>query len=441
MRLHATLLLCAFRASSSAMGPLIPDTTVLDGCGELNPGGATPVCADSGSCADAATCAARCDADPQCSGATWTDDKQGEWALRCCLRFDNVTRFRACGAGCGHTSAAKTSGWVPPPPPPLPVWPPLAAGWTGFVKPFWFGANANGLQPEATLALMARHAVAGFGWQQGHAGGGKTGREEALLAAAATRARDYFSRVNASTALFVYRQIQVCCSMFGLCWFANYAPQTAGFWLTDAAGKRCDAAQPWGTQDAIWDWRQPGATDWWLDNVIDELVGTSALTNAGGAPGAVFFDECDQNTCGYSSGACDFASFNATSLAAQQAASNVMLARTAAKLNAANVIPIFSLDNRLNASSAGLPGAAAPCALPEEDTLAALSGARWARFYENWPNTFWRPVNADLVRLRAAARKRRITGGANAGARLALPPVLPPLPPHHPPYTCCRTLR
>lgn len=50
-----------------------------------------------------------------------------------------------------------------------------------------------------------------------------------------------------------------------------------------------------------------------------------------------------------------------------------MLARTAAVLNANNIIPIYSSDNRLNASSAGLPGAVAPCALPEEDTIAALA--------------------------------------------------------------------
>jgi hypothetical protein len=390
------LVLCTVLLGSATMGPLVPDSTVLDGCGELDPGGATVNCADSGPCADAPTCASRCDADPHCSGATWTDANQGSWALRCCLRFDNVTHFRACGAGCGHASAAKTSGWVPPPPPPALAWPPLVAGWTGFIKPFWFGANSNGLQPEGTLALMARHAVAGFGWQQGHPGGGKTGREEALLAAAATRARVFFNAANASTVLFVYRQIQVCCSMFGLCWYANYAPQAAGFWLTDASGKRCDAAQPWGTRDAIWDFRVPGAADWWVNNVVDELTGTSALTNAGGAPGAVFFDECDQNTCGYKSDACDFSSFNQSSLASQQAASNAMLARTAAKLNAANIIPIFSLDNRVGASGAGLPGAAAPCALPEDDTLAALAGTTWVRFYENWPSTFWRPDNADL---------------------------------------------
>jgi hypothetical protein len=381
--------------ASATMGPLMPDTTILDGCGVLNPGGSTQNCADTGSCADAATCAARCDAEPRCSGATWTDANQGPWANRCCFRTDNITNFRACGAGCGHTSAQKTSGWVPPPPPPPLVWPPLAAGWTGTIKPMWFGAGVT-LQSDETLALMSRHAVAGFGWQQGHPGGGSVGREEALLAAAATHARDYFLRVNATTTLFVYRQIQVCCSMFASCWYANNANETAGFWLTDAEGDRCKTSQPWNTLDAIWDFRQPGATDWFIDNFIGELTSESAITNAGGAPGAVFFDEVDQNTCGYHGSSCNFDLFNASSFAAQQSASNAMLARAAAALNAANLIPIFSLDNRINASSAGLPGAVTPCALPEDDTIAALRGATWVRFYENWPSTFWRPQNADL---------------------------------------------
>ena len=186
--------------------------------------------------------------------------------------------------------------------------------------------------------------------------------------------------------------------MFAQCYYANAAPETAAFWLTDASdpSKRCTTSQPWGTQDAIWDFRVNGATDWWIDNIIAEITSESAITNAGGAPGAIFFDECDQNNCGYSGSACDFAHFSAAQLQAQQAASNAMLARTAATLNAANVIPIFSFDNRLNASGVGLPGAVTPCALPEEASLTALVASTWVRFYENWPSTFWRPDNADL---------------------------------------------
>jgi hypothetical protein len=183
--------------------------------------------------------------------------------------------------------------------------------------------------------------------------------------------------------------------MFSQCFYANSANATAGFWL-EQDGERCVTDQPWGTKDAVWDFRASGATDWFVENFIGELASESAITNAGGAPGAVFFDECDQNNCGYHGSTCDYDKFSPADFASQQAASNAMLARTAAALNANNLIPIFSFDNRLNASSAGLPGAVAPCALPEEDSLAALAGSTWVRFYENWPSTFWRPDNADL---------------------------------------------
>ena len=381
---------------AATMGPLVPDTTVISGC-VVNPGDSNAVCTDAGAMADAAACSAACEALGCCSAFTWHDAAQGPWARHCVLRKDNITNFVGCGSNCGHTSAQKTAGWAPFVPTP-PAWTPSLMGWTGFVKPFWFGANSSGLDSDATLALMARHAVAGYGWQQGHTGGGRVGREEALLAAAATHARDYFARadVNASTVLFVYRQVQVCCQMFAQCAIANSASECASFWLTDSAAQRCVTSQPWGTQDAIWDFRAPGATQWWLDEVISELTSESALTNSGGWPSAVFFDECDQNNCGYHGSSCDFDKFNSSSFASQQQASNDMLARTAALLNANNIIPIFSLDNRLAASSVGLPGAVAPCALPEDDTLAALAGTRWVRFYEAWPSTFWRPDNADL---------------------------------------------
>jgi hypothetical protein len=262
----------------------------------------------------------------------------------------------------------------------------------------WFGANASGLDSDETLALMARHAVAGYAWQQGHGPGrSRFGREEALLAAAAAHARDYFTRADASTVLFVYRQVQVAVQMFALAAYANVAPECATFWLANNSGVRCLAEQPWRTADAMWDFRAPNATDWWIDFIVGQLTSEAALTTGGGgAAGAVFFDEVDQGQCGYRGSSCDFGAFSASDLAAQQAASNEMLARTAAALNAANIVPIFSLDNRLAASSGGLPGAPAPCALPEDALVAALNGTRWVRFYEAFPGSFWVPANADL---------------------------------------------
>ena len=73
-----------------------------------------------------------------------------------------------------------------------------------------------------------------------------------------------------------------------------------------------------------------------------------------------------------------------SSAVALQAASNRMLPQMVGGLNAAGITPILSLDNRLAASSKGLPAAVPPCALPEDTVLTALEGKTWVRFYENW---------------------------------------------------------
>ena len=97
----------------------------------------------------------------------------------------------ACGNGCDHTSSEKISGWEPKPAYP---WAPTTTGYTGFIKPFWFGANASGLDNDDTLALIARHAVGGYGWQQG--GGGVVGTGDAQLAAASTHVVDHLNAVG-----------------------------------------------------------------------------------------------------------------------------------------------------------------------------------------------------------------------------------------------------
>jgi hypothetical protein len=176
----SALLLLLPALCAGTMGPLMPDVTLLDACGgELDPGGATPICKDQGLQASAAACAAACDAHPACSGATFHGPTTQQWANHCVFRVDNVYAPRPCGVGCDHTSANKTAGWVPAPPPPLPVWLPSLLPW-GKPKAFWFGANSSGLDSQDTLALLARHAVAGYGWQTGHPGGGTVGTGEML---------------------------------------------------------------------------------------------------------------------------------------------------------------------------------------------------------------------------------------------------------------------
>ena len=304
----------------------------------------------------------------------------------------------------------------------LPVWPPAVKGFQGKIQAFWFGANASGLDSPETLELLARHAVAGYGWQQGHTGGGRVGRGEALLAAAATHARDYFDTLPAGApapALFIYRQVQVALGLFAQTALAS----DESFFLHDASGRLCTAAQPWGTQDMYWNFSSAGAAQYWLDSVVGELTSESALLGGGGA---VFFDEVDQGTCGYRGGSCDFGAF-AGENPALQAASNAVLSRTVRTLNAAGITPILSLDNRLAASAASLPPSlATPCALPEDALLDALSGAAWVRFYENWPQSFWVPGGPDLAAAMVANALLETAAGVpvvlHAGGACPAPP-------------------
>lgn len=417
------------------MGPLLNDTTALDAAGGgclPRPGANTTVCQDLGTLPSPEACAAACLAMPACSAITWHDARQGAWALHCIARTDGVWAPQPCGAGCGHVAANKTAGWQPPAPP---AWPPTLAGWsTGLIKPMWFGAGAGPLRPEATLGLMARHAVAGYGWQQG--GGSKVGTGDAALAAASQRAVDYAATAPpaASTGIsavpFVYRQLQVALRLFAQPALASFDPANAAFWATNATtGEVCTAQQPWGTADYYWNFTHESAADYWVQSVIGELTTEAPLLQlqpqAGAATGAVFFDETDQQQCGYRGGSCDLAALGMSGAAAHAAAIAV-LARTAQALNAAGIVPIYSSDNRLAASGDGLPapGVGAPCALPEDAQLAALSGTTWVRFYETWPNTFWAPNGPDT---RAAMIQNAILEGA-AGVPTALHSSAPACP-------------
>eukprot|EP01051_Picozoa_sp_SAG22_P025644 SAG22_NODE_7701_length_716_cov_0.854133_1_plen_203_part_01 len=80
------------------------------------------------------------------------------------------------------------------------TWQPEAEGYTGRIKPFFFGADSSGLDSDEELSLLARHAVAGFGWQTGWnftAGEGpEYGRGDSWQAAALASAQAYMDVHN-----------------------------------------------------------------------------------------------------------------------------------------------------------------------------------------------------------------------------------------------------
>jgi len=311
----------------------------------------------------------------------------------------------------------------PPGPPPAPSpgpstasWFPTKQGWTGFIKPFWFGATHSGLDGDNVLTLMAKHSVAGYGWQTGGAaqdGTASVGRGDAWGAAAVSRAADFMHSHGAdNVTVFQYRQIQVALRLFAQNAIAADDTHNDGFWLHDVdSGDLCVARQPWGTMDPFWNFSNASAVEYWLERTIGQLTTDDSLTD--NAPfSAVFFDEVDQGFCGYgvrpavgrapslgSSSNCNFSRFNATRL---QASSNAMLGQMVAELNAAGITPILSMDNRMAASCDGLPSTdpgspcgTEACAIAEDTLVAALKDATWVRFYENWPSSFWHPSGPD----------------------------------------------
>ena len=376
------------RADPIMTGPFA-DTTVLNfpdcGLDRPTPGARSPLCVVNGSLPAAAACAAACLASGECTAYTWhaNASANGPWALACIFRTDGAWQPEY-GASC-HVAGQKTE-----PPAPL-VWP-VADGFDR-LPVMWFGANVSGLDNPETLALIARHRIAVYGWQQGTGSlqpGQNLGDGDAYLASAATHLSDFLDAQPGQsganrTLVGVYRQIQVALRLFAAPRAAADSPADAAFWMRDGGapgGAVCLVDQPWGTADPYFNFSVAAAADYW----VREVVGQVAAEAAAGVR-AVFFDESDQNYCSYwSVPQQNCGALPLESLAPMQAAGNAVLAQTAAALNAAGVIPMFSMLNRMAASGAGIPGGPPPpCALPEDASIAALAGRTWARFYENFP--------------------------------------------------------
>jgi len=280
------------------------------------------------------------------------------------------------------------------------LWLPSSRGYTEQPKVFWFGANSTGLDSESNLALLARHAVAGYGWEQGwkspsppSPAPGAIGHGDQWGADAVAHARAYLDRIGAKhTMLFTYRQMQVALSLYKES-AAAVAASHAGWWLEDHETQtKCLALQPWGTSDPLWNFSVPDAADWFVDKLVGDLTTMPELK---GGRTAVFFDEIDQSSCGYfwatsTQAVCDGTRFDHQKL---QAASNAVLRRMVQKLNDANLIPILNSDNAMAAASDGLGGIPmgipGQCSLPEDSLVESLSGLQWVRFYEVWPWSNW----------------------------------------------------
>ena len=328
-----------------------------------------------------AACQAACQAEPRCAyvNIALPPGNQACWLFATC---GSPEVKPGCGGGwwTTYTLQGRASARL---------WPPTAAGFTGKIKAMWFGANVTGLDTDETLALMAKHTVAGYGWETGGdtSTSAAVGWGEAFGSAAVVHARDYMDSHNNSngTVLFQYRQIQVALRLYSQSAIAAADPRNSGFWLKDSTtGRVCATPSPWGTDDPFWDFRNESAVDYWIDHVVGQVAADPAMA---GRPSAVFFDEADQGDCGDRVTSCDLSKLNHT--ATQHASIHAMFPRMVAALNDAGIVPMFSLMNRFTAAADRILDAPVPCALPEDDVAAALKGLAWVRFYENWPGSFW----------------------------------------------------
>ena len=375
-------------------------TTVLNApaCGLVGPapGTRTAMCVVDAAPPSAAACSAACLAAAECTAFTWHAPGNGVWSLACVFRTDGA--WQPTMDAPAHFAGRKVAP---------PAWP-VADGFAR-LPTMWFGANASGLDAPETLALIARHRVAVYGWQQGTAssssgggggGGPVLGSGDALQAAAATHLADFLDSLPAQrganrTLVGVYRQVMIAQQLFAGAHAAASNASDDGFWLrsggnassagdgVDGDGVVCRFGMPWGTADPVFNFSVKEAADYWVDTIVGAVAAEAVTAGVR----VVFLDDSDYNFCGFwtkPEGNC--AALPAAALAAMHMANNEVLGRTAAALNAAGIIPLFSSVNVLAAASTGLPGPpAVACALPEDATLAALAGTTFARFYEFFP--------------------------------------------------------
>ena len=257
---------------------------------------------------------------------------------------------------------------------------PPAWSYSGFSRfpSFYFGADEAGPQPPAQVALVARFALAGWGWQQGFSRG--HGEEQGREAAAAVRRLAPPGSAGAPDALFVYRQSESLFTYYDA--FANvtHSPTLlAAAQLADpATGKLCGGG-------GLLAYGNASFAQYWVQAVGGELATEAPLVQA------VFYDGFDKLYAGGTLGAEGCSGFTPAATAAELRAKVAATAQQAGLLNAAGALPLLSTYNFLQAASLGLPEAelaAAPLqamnGVYEDEYLAALSGVAWARFYEVW---------------------------------------------------------
>eukprot|EP00038_Savillea_parva_P005088 m.147135 g.147135 ORF g.147135 m.147135 type:complete len:470 (-) comp11658_c1_seq3:2457-3866(-) len=298
----------------------------------------------------------------------------------------------------------------------------------------FFGADIHGVESDTEMALVAKHQVSGWGWQQGcmqsccpppcncetsnpvgcpstppkgftPAGGHED--EEAELRKQSLAFKAYVAAhpdTAVTQGIFAYRQL----TNAAWWWIKNYNaytnPATRNFFYTsDRTGELCWSSGP------IWDFRNASARQYYIDQVIGEVVENETAVNMiffdgglgwlaenphptpsgliGGSNCSVAFRE---NAT--SPGGKDLNFTDADRLEAVQAQLQ-LLVEAGTALNQRNIIPMFSITVPFDAKIAkgrGYPGTISRGSVfTEAEVAAALENVTWIRYYEWFQSSGW----------------------------------------------------
>ena len=248
-----------------------------------------------------------------------------------------------------------------------------AWNYSGFARfpAFYFGAaEGSGVQSSQELAFVARHALSGWGWQEGH-GAKAHGEMEGQQAAARLRAIAPRNSSASPDALFVYRQSESLFTYYDLMAAVDtnasladsaqlHAPSNASQ-LCGGGGLLCYSEQPF--------------LDYWINTVGGEIAAELHVD-------AVFYDGFDKLYSGNTlASICP--GFTPQSTAAALRAKVAATARQADLLNHHGRTPILSTYNSLTSTTHGFGGMALN-GVSEDDYAKALAGKSYLRFYEVW---------------------------------------------------------
>ena len=245
------------------------------------------------------------------------------------------------------------------------------SGWDRFPS-FYFGASETGPQSPAELAFIARHAMVGWGWQQGNKVLGASGEAQGQQAAAALRS---IAPVNHSgttpDGCFVYRQSEGLFPYFQLMNFSRNATLLDAALVRDPVNhsRFCGNAGLLGFSNSTF-------VEYWAETVGGEITDEAQVD-------AVFLDGFDKLYSGATLSRQGCPGFTPAATAAELRRKIVATARQANVLNAKGRVQILSTYNYL-AKAAAAVGAGAMNGVTEDDYARALAGKAWIRFQEVW---------------------------------------------------------